>query len=281
VLQVEQQSPLFVKVSAEHLLRALSNLVANAADAMSSPGTIVVRVLQRHLTHRLDGVDPVEPGHYAVIEVQDSGCGIPAALLPRILEPFFSNKAQTARGGTGLGLAIVHQVIKQSEGYVHVASQVGVGTTFALYLPLIDQSAVSSSAPPAVPSGGTEGILLVDDDHFQLRTARRILNQLGYRVMTAPSGEAALDIIEAASPREPIDLVVLDIHLSGELDGIGTLAQLRQKCAEQKALLVSGSARDQLHQLAADHDVSCLTKPYTAADLACAVRRALEPKAVE
>lgn len=270
------EAPLLVYVSREHLVRAVSNLVANAADAMSTPGEVVVRVRERKVTQKLEGIEPVERGHYAVIEVEDSGCGIPKENLHRVLEPFFSSKSQTARGGTGLGLAIVHQVVSQCRGYVQVTSEVGVGTTFALYLPLVTQGEADESEPPAPALGGDERILVVDDERVQLRTAQRILGQLGYRVSTAESGAAAIALFEREFDLDPYQLVILDMLMPGSLNGLATLKQMRNRKPSQKALVATGYAPEQMNCKAADNGVCWLAKPYTAAGLARAVRTALE-----
>lgn len=273
---VAADEPLLVRVSREHLLRAVSNLVANASDAMTGPGEIAVRVLERAVVERLEGIEPVEPGRYAVIEVEDTGCGIPSDNLPHVLEPFFSSKPQTARGGTGLGLAIVHQVVRQCGGYVRVRSEVGVGTTFALYIPLLAQGLAVESAPPAPAVGGHERILVVDDEQVQLRTAQRILGQLGYRVSTVTSGAAAIALFEQHLDDEPFDLVILDVMMPGALNGLQTLERLRQQNPQQRALLASGYAPEQLARDAAQQATNWLAKPYTVAALARAVRSALE-----
>ncbi len=269
-------TPLFVYASREHLLRAISNLVTNAADATTRGGEVIVRALERDVPERLDGVEPVEPGHYAVIEVQDSGCGIPSANLPHVLEPFFTSKVQTARGGTGLGLAIVHQIVRQCKGYVQVKSQVGVGTICALYLPLVTHGDVTVSLTPAAVRGGNERILVVDDEPLQLRTAQRLLRQLGYRVRTADSGQNAIELFEQASPEDPFHLVILDVMMPGSLNGLETLERLRAHVPFQKALMVTGYAPEQLARDAADASLQWLVKPYTATSLATTVRHALD-----
>lgn len=267
---------LHARVSRERLLRAVSNLIANATDAMSGPGVVEVRVLEQRVSERLEGVEPVEPGHYVVVEVEDTGCGIPERDLPHILEPFFSSKSETVRGGTGLGLAIAHQVVRQSGGYVHVRSRVGVGTIFALYFPLVthEVTIVSEPAKPAV--GGNERVLVVDDEHVQLRTAQRLLKQLGYRVWTASSGAAAIALFEQHLEQEPFQLIILDVMMPGAYNGLDTLRELRKKKPNQRALLASGYAPEQLERNAADLSTRWLAKPYTREALASAVRNALE-----
>lgn len=269
-------SPLLVNVSREHLVRAVGNLIANAADAMGNPGDVVLRVLERNVAQRLEGIEPVEPGRYAVIEVQDSGCGIPSESIHRVFEPFFSSKSQTLKGGTGLGLAIVYQIVRQCLGYVQVTSTLGVGTTVAIYLPLATQGTPLGSEPPARVVGGNERILVVDDEPVQLRTAKRILCQLGYRVVTADSGEAAVELFVNSMGSEPFDLVILDMLMPGALNGLATLKVLRERVPAQKALMASGYAPGKMSREAAENGIGWLPKPYTPAALASAVRLALD-----
>jgi len=273
---LSEETKLVVHISSEHLVRAISNLVANATDAMSGPGEVMIRVYDQTLSDTLDGFEPVAPGHYAVIEVQDWGCGIPQADVSRVLEPFFSNKSQTSQGGTGLGLAIVHQVVSQSQGTIQIRSQLGVGTTIAIYLPLMDHASLSSQAPKHSPVGGNEAILVVDDDQFQLRTARRILGQLGYRISTAPSCECAIQLFSERLRQQPFDLVIVDMQLSSSRDGLATLGQIRSLSPTQKAILASGYQPDYTIIKAAEHGARFLQKPYTATDLANIVRSALD-----
>lgn len=273
---VLNESPLMVNVSREHIVRAVSNLVANATDSMQNPGEVVLRVFERNVSQRLDGVEPVEVGRYAVIEVQDSGCGIPTESLPRVFEPFFSSKAQTIKGGTGLGLAIVYQVVRQCLGFVQVTSNLDLGTTVALYLPLTTQGIPFESEPPAQTVGGNERILVVDDELVQLRTAKRVLSQLGYRVVTVESGAAAVDVFANCLHDEPFHLVILDMLMPGALNGLATLKILRQHVPAQKALMVSGYAPGPMSREATENGVGWLPKPYTPAALASAVRLALD-----
>lgn len=271
---VATEHALHARVSRERLLRAVSNLIANATDAMGGPGVVVVRVLEQHVYERLEGFEPVEPGHYVVVEVQDTGCGIAEKDLPHVWEPFFSSKLE--RGGTGLGLAIARQVVRQSGGHVHVRSQVGVGAAFALYFPLVTNEVAVESDPPKPTVGGNERILVVDDEHVQLRTAQRLLKQLGYRVWTASSGAAAIELFEQHLEHEPFQLVILDVMMPGAYNGLDTLRELRKHEPSQRALLASGYAPEQLERSAAGLSTRLLAKPYTREALASAVRKVLE-----
>jgi signal transduction histidine kinase/ActR/RegA family two-component response regulator len=268
--------PLVVRSSKPQLVRAISNLVINAVDAIHDRGAITIRALVHSVDQRLEGVECIEPGHYAVIEVQDTGSGIPEAELPRVLEPFFTAKRRAGSTGTGLGLAIVHRIVKDSKGYVRVQSRLGEGSKFSLYLPLDEDLECPQSirAPTAV--GGRERILVADDEPLQLRTARRILEHLGYLVTTAESGEETLAIFTAAKDRSAFDLVIMDLVMAGEFGGMAPLEQLRRLHPSQKILLTSGHGPDQVPHAGLDGEPAWLAKPYTTGALAAAVRAALD-----
>ncbi|MBN2195062.1 MAG: substrate-binding domain-containing protein [Polyangiaceae bacterium] len=268
--------PLTVRASKAHMVRAVSNLVINAAEAIHGPGTITVRASARSLTEAQQGIERIEPGHYAVIEVEDTGPGIASENIGHVFEPFFSSKTPgRPRSGAGLGLAIVHRIVKDALGFVAVTSELGSGSKFELYLPLDAGGNARMSSRPVPAGRGTERILVVDDEPVQLRTARRILEQLGYSVATAPSGEAALALWKGSHPMPEFELVVLDMMMPG-LDGVATLEQMRRHRPGQRALMVTGYTPEQGHRTSGNRGDLWLMKPYRPEELGKAVRRALE-----
>jgi phosphoserine phosphatase RsbU/P len=267
---------LVVVIDKTHLLRAITNLVINAADAIEGQGTILVRARREQIDVRIDGIEPVDPGTYAVIEVIDTGHGISEQHLPRILEPFFTAKQRQGSSGTGLGLAIVHRIVKDANGYLHVRSKLGRGTTFGLYLPLQKELECPQSNRPELAVGGSEQILVVDDEQVQLRTARRILSQLGYSVTTVHSGREAVETFRSRYPDAKFDLVIVDMVMPGELNGMETIELLREIRADQPVLIASGYAPEQMDAIAADRGLPWLAKPYTRAKLAGLVRATLD-----
>ncbi|HET9930012.1 MAG TPA: substrate-binding domain-containing protein [Polyangiaceae bacterium] len=269
---VTGDEPLPVRASKAHLMRAISNLVLNAIDAIEGSGSVTVRAASRAFTEPHRGVETIDPGQYVVIEVEDTGAGIAPENMSRILEPFFSSKkSNERRGGRGLGLAIVHRIAKDSLGFVGIKSEVGRGTTFSLYLPLERDRPVRVSSRPAPPMRGTERILVIDDEPVQLRTARRVLENLGYTVVTAPSGEIGLGLLSEGDEPTEFDLVMVDMMMPG-LDGIATLERIRAVRPNQKALIVTGYT-----PLEADRgNDPWLRKPYTQQSLSRAVRGALD-----
>jgi DNA-binding LacI/PurR family transcriptional regulator/signal transduction histidine kinase/ActR/RegA family two-component response regulator len=266
------EKPVLVHGSETHLARAVTNLVLNALEATSHMGEVVVRIAERHLETPLTGYEAVDPGHYAVITVSDMGHGMAAEDLVRVFEPFFSKKRVGERSGSGLGLAIVHGVVKEHHGYVDVQSRLGVGTTFTLYLPLTHEPAQSEQPRPDAPRG-TARILMVDDDLIQLRTGQRILTHLGYQVTTLESGREALALLQRRAGEEAraFDLLILDVLLNEERDGLEILECARELFPGQKAILVSGHAPSERAERARDQGVQWLPKPFTLEALGRAV----------
>jgi DNA-binding LacI/PurR family transcriptional regulator/signal transduction histidine kinase/ActR/RegA family two-component response regulator len=272
--------PIVIQASESHLARAVTNLVLNGVEATRGPGQVVVRVAERRLGAALAGYELVDAGHYATISVSDTGHGMPPDELGRVFEPFFSKKRVGERSGSGLGLAIVHGVVKEHQGFVDVQSQVGLGTTFTLYLPMSEEAAESEPPPSAVPRG-TAKILIVDDDLVQLRTARRVLTHLGYEVATSSSGREALALLMQApqASTSGYDLLILDVLLNEDKDGLEVLECIHEMYPAQKAILVSGHAPGERAERAAGQGVKWLSKPFTVESLAQAVSLVLGPRA--
>ncbi len=272
-------APIVIQASESHLARAVTNLVLNAVEATHGPGQVSVRVGERRLAAALAGYELVDPGHYATISISDTGHGMPPDELGRVFEPFFSRKRVGERSGSGLGLAIVHGVVKEHQGFVDVSSQVGVGTTFTLYLPISEEAAEAEPPPSAVPRG-TARILMVDDDPVQLRTARRVLTHLGYEVTTLSSGREALELLRTGrSSSSGYDLLILDMLLNEDKDGLEVLECIQASYPVQKAILVSGHAPGERAERAAGQGVKWLSKPFTVESLAQAVSMVLGPRA--
>ncbi|HEY5957983.1 MAG TPA: substrate-binding domain-containing protein, partial [Polyangiaceae bacterium] len=267
---------LTVLIDKTHLLRAITNLVINAMDAIDGAGTIIVKVRRQRVEYRLEGIETVDPGSYAIVDVTDTGHGIAEQHLPRILEPFFTTKQHPGTSGTGLGLAIVHRIVKDASGFLQIRSNVGQGTTFSMYLPLQGEIECPKSRHPEPVIGGSERILVVDDEQVQLRTARRILEQLGYTVTTVSSGQAAIEIVRTEYPHSLFDLVLVDMVMPGELNGIETIDQLREIRADQRVVIASGYVPEQMDATVADRGLPWLAKPYTRAKLANLVRSTLD-----
>jgi two-component system cell cycle sensor histidine kinase/response regulator CckA len=215
------------------------------------------------------GQEELPPGRYAVIEVSDTGGGIPPALLPRLFEPFFTTKRE--RGGSGLGLSTVHGIVRQSGGFIAASSRVGEGTTFRIWLPRHDGPdepvpavAPPTAAPPAPLAATSRPVLLVEDEPPLLRLAERALRRAGYEVLTAPSGEEALELLDAGAPMPAA--LVSDVVMPG-LDGLALAARLRERDPGLPVLLVSGYAEAALGRDLSAERLRLLPKPYRLADL--------------
>ncbi len=272
--------PLVVLASEAHVVRAVTNLVQNAIDAIDGAGEVRLRAYAITLGAQQDGYETIPPGDYAVIEVSDTGRGPPIDKRQRIFEPFFSTKQLDQRSGTGLGLAIVHGVVKEHEGFLDVVSGSDKGATFSLYFPRT-QAPPMSAHPAATRRAGGERILVVDDEPIQLRTCRRVLTQLGYRVEVTKSGRDAFERFAriAAAHGEGYDLVLLDVQLSGGEDGLDIYEKIRTIAPSQRAVLASGHAPSHRVEIALERGIPWLQKPYTASALADIVRSALDTAA--
>jgi PAS domain S-box-containing protein len=261
------------RLDPDQLSQIVFNLAVNARDAMPNGGTLEIETADVELDKAYARTHPpVQPGHYVLLAVSDSGSGISKDDLPHIFEPFFTTK-ETGKG-TGLGLAIVYGIVKQSGGYIWVYSEPGLGTTFKLYFP-VTSKAVSSEPHTLVaadqPAGET--ILIVEDDTAIRANVRDCLQHLGYTVLEAASGEAALEICE--SSKGNIDLMLTDLVMPG-MSGRETGARLALRFPEVRLMYTSGYTEDGAARRELRQDGAIfLEKPYTVADLARAVRRAL------
>ncbi|WP_337876807.1 ATP-binding protein [Elioraea sp.] len=261
-------------VDPAQLESAVLNLCVNARDAMPRGGRLTIETANVVF----DAADAareqeVAPGDYAMIAVSDTGIGMTPEVLARAVEPFFSTKEQGR--GTGLGLSMVWGFVKQSRGHLRICSERGHGTTVTLYLPRVaadDQA--SATAPAAAPRGGSETILLVEDDPLVREHVAGQLGALGYRVLRAADGPEALALLEH---ERGIDLLFTDVVMPGGLNGrdLADLARARQPGL--RVLFTSGYAEEAIvHHGRLDPDVLLLNKPYRRDELASRVRAALD-----
>jgi PAS domain S-box-containing protein len=264
----------WVKADPGMLERVVTNLAVNARDSMPGGGRLTIVAEPVSLTPLQAAKHPGgRPGPFIRLTIQDTGHGIQEDVLPRIFDPFFSTK-ETGRG-TGLGLATVHGIVTQHEGWIEVESHVGHGTTFQLFLPAIAPGTTASASPAPAIRGGSETLLVIEDEAPLRRTLTTLLGRLGYRVLEAETGPEAL-ATWAADPAA-IDLVVTDMVLPGGMTGLAVITRLRQERPGLPALLCSGYSSDLLTtEPAARLGLTCLRKPITPADLAQAIRTELD-----
>jgi PAS domain S-box-containing protein len=263
------------RADASQLEQVIMNLVVNSKDAMPNGGKITMRTASVILddSYRAENTF-IKCGPYVMLSVGDTGEGMTRDTQARIFEPFFTTKEKGK--GTGLGLSTAYGIIKQSAGYVFVQSEVGRGTVFTIYLPRVDEPSEALSPVPAIiaASGGSETILLVEDEDSVRQLVRETLESRGYRVLEAANGEAALAI--AARHTEPIHLVVTDLVMPG-LSGHELIHQLLPTRPDAKVLYLSGYAEDAISSPSdnAEAPKAFLQKPFTLQNLSRKVREVL------
>lgn len=261
----------YVKVDSNQLMQVFLNLAVNARDAMPSGGQLSIKTHIETIDKPKNiGNDTIIPATYIVIDVSDTGCGIPKENLSRIFEPFFSTKEGIAGSGTGLGLSTVYGIISQSDGYIHVKSTVGKGTTFTIYLPRFDEPDESvqedknqNKTPVIAPQKAT--IFLVEDEDAVRAFSARALQNKGYSVVEFPNADLAFEAISAG---KPFDLLLTDMVMPGSMDG-ETLAKLtKEKKPDAKIILMSGYSEDfARHGKDESKTFSFLPKPFSLAQL--------------
>jgi PAS domain S-box-containing protein len=261
-----------VTVDPAQLENCLVNLVVNARDAMPGGGELTISTDNRHLDADYVGMHPgLAAGDYTLIEVADTGAGMPSDVMEKIFEPFFTTKREGK--GTGLGLAMVFGFMKQSGGHINVYSEVGVGTTFRLYLPQAVGAAGATVAGEAgAVHGGPETVLAVEDNPGLRALVVKQLTGLGYRCFEAENGPAALAILE----RETVDLLFTDVIMPGGMSGYELGREAKSRWPAIKVLLTSGFPEEKINGNAQPPwNMRLLIKPYRKEDLARTLREVL------
>jgi PAS domain S-box-containing protein len=244
------------------LENALLNLVINARDAMPRGGTLNIDIFRKTLTASEVASSDLLSGSYAVMRITDSGIGMPPDVLSHAIEPFFTTK--TSGKGTGLGLSMVYSFAKQSGGELRLKSEPGLGTTASLLLPEADSVKASDVTKMHLESlpGGSETILVVEDEPRVRKLLTRRLRNLGYRVIESENAQSAKQLIESHTE---VDLLFSDIVMPGEMNGYDLVHWAREKRPELKLLLTTGADSDHVvsQRRNKDEQVSVLRKPYT------------------
>ncbi|WP_117192455.1 hybrid sensor histidine kinase/response regulator [Rhizobium terrae] len=262
------------QVDPSNVENALLNLAINARDAMNGQGKLTIELGNAVLDdayarHILD----VEAGQYVMLAVTDTGVGMPADVLERVFDPFFTTKPEGK--GTGLGLSMVYGFVKQSGGHIKIYSEPGNGTTVRIYLPrsVEEEDAIAESqSGPA--SGGSETILVVEDDDAVREITVSLLAELGYRVLRARDADSGLAIIESGVP---IDLLFTDVVMPGRLKSSDLAKKAKERLPYLGVLFTSGYTENSIvHGGRLDPGVNLLSKPYTREALARKIRQAIE-----
>ncbi|GFO60569.1 hypothetical protein GMST_28940 [Geomonas silvestris] len=255
------------------LEQVLMNLAANARDAMDRRGCLIIstgriRIDQEFV--RLHGYG--KPGDFAVLSVSDTGAGMSEVVREKIFEPFFTTKEMGH--GTGLGLSIVYGIVKQHNGYINVYSESGHGTTFNIYLPVCGEPE-AAPAPDSEPiAGGSETILLAEDDQSVRSLVRSVLTAQGYRVLEAADGAEALALFR--EHEQEIDLLILDVVMP-KLNGKETFSEICARKPGSKAIFISGYTADIMDKNGlADQGLHLVNKPLLPSQLLSKVREVLQ-----
>ena len=262
-------------INPDELENALVNLAINARDAMGGNGVMTLETENLVLDGSI-GAAPkgVPAGDYVTITVSDAGVGIPPDQLDHIFEPFFTTKPPGK--GTGLGLSMVYGFVKRARGDISVESEPGRGTRIRLYLPRCDavetQAADTAKSVSEAP-GGSETILVVDDEKDLAMVAKTGLSRLGYRVLTAGDGDQALDIL-AAHPA--VDLLFTDLVMPGGMDGLSLAEKAGRQFPGLKVLLASGFSEHAETSEFGRYGQNLVPKPYRIAELAARIRKELD-----
>jgi PAS domain S-box-containing protein len=267
-------APWPVVVDAAQLEVALTNLATNARDAMPAGGSLRIATRNCALDATYTAQHPyVKPGDFVLIEVTDTGTGMPPEVLSRVFEPFFTTKPQGK--GTGLGLSMVFGFMKQSGGHINVYSELGIGTTFRLYFPRAEGGEMTEAShdEESLPRGRNEVVLVVEDNVALRKMAVRQIAELGYRVREAQHAQEALEAIA----RDPgVELVFTDVVMPGGMDGRQLADIVTTRWPQIKVLLTSGFPGSMVGGLDRSAGVSLLSKPYRRDQLARAMRDVLD-----
>jgi signal transduction histidine kinase/ActR/RegA family two-component response regulator/PAS domain-containing protein len=264
-----------INADPSHIEQVILNICTNAREAMTPRGgrltlqTTSVLIQEEHCISQ----PWAKPGHYALLTITDTGVGIKPEDMDRIFDPFFTTKS--LKRSTGLGLSSVYGIVQQHEGMIHVESEFGVGSTFKLYLPLVERKATSPrQSSTSEIQGGTERILIADDEPPIRNILKRILCRAGYDVVCAKDGVEALAVFSEAPDR--FDLVILDILMPG-MSGLEVEAQVRALSAEKPIIFSSGYPGSNINSESSEvADRVLLTKPYEPNMLLRTVREVLD-----
>ncbi len=264
-----------IKGNPTHIHQVLLNLCINARDAMPEGGTLRLRAENCELdANAAQAIEGGRPGSWLVLEIGDTGTGIPAEVLPQIWTPFFTTKASD--GGTGLGLPTVRGIVETHGGFIDLQSEVGRGTTFRVYLPSCRAEAPIRSAnkDETIRRGRGERILVVDDEPFMLETIRETLAGAGYDVVTATGTESAALVVK---PSHPFALVITDYEMP-EINGRDLALIVRAHQPEAKIILMSGFMSSKPAEMAEIRTAGdkYITKPFDTSELLNSIRQLLD-----
>jgi CheY-like chemotaxis protein len=250
---------------------AISNMIVNAIESMPDGGVTDVRAENCNIT-AAQGL-PLSEGKYVKISIRDQGIGITKEHLPMVFDPYFSTKERGIEKGMGLGLATTYSIINRHDGHITVESEVGVGTTFTIYLPAHEKD-LRKIKPveipkPEKPAIHTGRILVMDDEEMIRRLSKQVLSRLGYEPELAKDGAEAIELYkESMDSGRPFDAVILDLTVKGGMGGKDTVKALLELNPQIKAIVSSGYSDDPVMTYFGSYGFTrALVKPYTKEDL--------------
>jgi two-component system cell cycle sensor histidine kinase/response regulator CckA len=261
------------RADAGQLEQVIMNLVVNARDAMPTGGKVLIQTERLELDARRREHSLIPPGPYILLSVSDTGAGMDKETQSRIFEPFFTTKEKGK--GTGLGLSTVYGIVKQSGGFIFAHSEMGQGTTFRIYLPRVEDAAEHSGPVknPAAAAGGSETVLLVEDEESVRQLVRDTLAAKGYKVIEAPNGEAGLKVSDEHTGT--IEVLITDVVMPG-LGGRELAKRVSAARPNIKVLFLSGYTEDAIiHEGVLEPGTAFLQKPFTLQMLSRKVREVL------
>jgi CheY-like chemotaxis protein len=270
-LELANQIPL-IQGDVNQIEQIVMNLIVNARDAMPKGGKISIRTETVAVTKGMPGIPPyIHPGEYNILNITDTGTGIPDDIVNKIFEPFFTTKEQGK--GTGLGLSMVYGAVKEHQGYITVQSKLGVGTTFTVYLPVARAMPSEGGKAAAHSLSGNETLLIVDDEVEILSSMQEALTSHGYKVVAVSDPSNALDTFKKIS--EEIALVITDIVMP-QVDGKELIQQIKLTKPEVKILAISGYTKYVASKEEIKDINGFLQKPFESPHLLSVVRRILD-----
>ncbi|MEW6721303.1 MAG: ATP-binding protein [Thermodesulfobacteriota bacterium] len=255
------------------LSQVVNNLVINAMQAMEKGGVVRISAENVRADSPPEGIRPA--GAMVRVSVRDDGPGIPAEVLPRIFDPYFTTKER----GSGLGLATVYSIVKRHDGHIEVESRPGEGTEFHVYLPVSEKLPETAGKPAEGPRNGKGSILLMDDEEAILRLAQRMLGKLGYETACSKDGAEAIGLYERAlAAGQPYDAVIMDLTIPGGMGGKEAIGILKRIDPGVVAIVSSGYSNDPVLADPARFGFSGIVpKPYTLQMLSEVVHKAIDP----
>ena len=267
------QERLLLRIDPAQIDQILANLCVNARDAIADTGRISIATEKVSLDDVYCAtMVGFSPGEYALLTVRDNGCGMDKDVVDKIFEPFFSTKGA---GGSGLGLATVYGIVQQNHGCIHVDSAPGAGTTFSIFLPLVEVEALQATddRTGVIKTGGGETVLMVEDDPDTLKMGTTMLQRLGYAVLTAATPQEGIDTARHHAGR--IDLLITDVIMP-QMNGRQLAQEILAIHPDLRVIYMSGYTADVIaHHGVLDEGIHFLQKPFTRKDLAAKISEVL------